>query len=100
MTRNNAAELCPAVGVNCVLPGWMPTTNEIQLQRSMGAPEDWVASADAAAPMGRIMRARDCALVVLYLLSPASCMLTGMELGIHPELIPGMLPGAHQSQAA
>eukprot|EP01065_Artemidia_motanka_P010835 TRINITY_DN15809_c0_g1_i1.p1 TRINITY_DN15809_c0_g1~~TRINITY_DN15809_c0_g1_i1.p1 ORF type:complete len:315 (+),score=124.45 TRINITY_DN15809_c0_g1_i1:56-946(+) len=94
MTKNNGAELRSAgVRVNAVLPGWMPTPAEHQLQDSLGAGRDWAVRADAGAPMGRLCRARDTALAVLYLLSPAAEMLTGVALPVHPEMIEGMLPG-------
>eukprot|EP00756_Hemistasia_phaeocysticola_P046026 Hpha_TRINITY_DN19783_c0_g1::TRINITY_DN19783_c0_g1_i1::g.21754::m.21754 len=92
MTRNNAQELRPNVRVNAVLPGWMPTPAEHKLQLGQGAGEDWLVHADASNPMGRLARPRDVALAVVYLLSPAAAVITGVSLPVFPEMIEGILP--------
>ena len=92
-TKNNAQELASLqIRCNSVLPGWMPTEAEHVLQTDLGAPRNWVAQADAGAPMGRLLRPRECADAVLYLLSDAARMTTGTAMEIHPEMVVGCLP--------
>eukprot|EP01062_Namystynia_karyoxenos_P003525 TRINITY_DN11269_c0_g1_i1.p2 TRINITY_DN11269_c0_g1~~TRINITY_DN11269_c0_g1_i1.p2 ORF type:complete len:305 (+),score=104.09 TRINITY_DN11269_c0_g1_i1:86-1000(+) len=93
MSKNTAHELRgDRIRVNAVLPGWMPTAGECELQQALGAGSEWVRNADAGAPLGRLCRAEDCAYAVLYLLSRASEMVTGTALQVHPEMVLGMLP--------
>jgi NAD(P)-dependent dehydrogenase (short-subunit alcohol dehydrogenase family) len=50
---------------------------EHAVQTATGAPENWLAAADAGAPLGRLLRPDDIAPMVTYLLSDAAVMVTG-----------------------
>ena len=62
-------------GINC---GWMDTPGEDETQRKYhGAPEDWLAAAEAAQPMGMLVKPGHVAGLVSYLLSADSGVMTG-----------------------
>lgn len=93
LTKNNAAELAPhKIRVNAINMGWTLTDNEDKIQQTEhpdGA--NWLQSADAGVPLGRILRPQDVATTVLFLLSDASAMMTGSILELHPEWSDGMI---------
>ena len=66
----------------------MATPAEDAIQKWEGQPADWLAKADAASPVGRILRPWDVAKTVLHLLSDDSEMRTGDVLNLS-EMIPG-----------
>jgi len=91
LTANNAAELTPhGIRVNAVNMGWTYTENENALMEAKGG-SDWLQGADAALPLKRLMRPVDVACTVCFLLSPASMMMTGNVLDLHPDTALGML---------
>jgi NAD(P)-dependent dehydrogenase (short-subunit alcohol dehydrogenase family) len=47
------------------------------VQTDAGRPADWLADADAGAPLGRLLRPTDIAPMATYLLSDAARMVTG-----------------------
>jgi NAD(P)-dependent dehydrogenase (short-subunit alcohol dehydrogenase family) len=62
-------------GINC---GWMDTPGEDATQRRWhGAGDDWLARAEAQAPMGMLVKPVHVAGLVSYLLSDASGVMTG-----------------------
>ena len=78
LTRNAAnSQRNHRIRVNALNVGWMATPAEHAVQRLEGQPEDWLAKADAGAPFGRILRPRDVATMVIYLLSDEAKMMTG-----------------------
>lgn len=78
LTRNAAnSQREHRIRVNALNIGWMATPAEHAVQRLEGQPEDWLAKADASAPFGRILRPRDVATMVVYLLSDEARMMTG-----------------------
>ena len=78
LTRNAAnSQRRHRIRVNALNIGWMATPAEHAVQRLEGQPEDWLAKADASAPFGRILRPRDVATMVVYLLSDEAKMMTG-----------------------
>lgn len=78
LTRNAAnSQRNHRIRVNALNIGWMATPAEHAVQRLEGQPEDWLAKADASAPFGRILRPRDVATMVIYLLSDEAKMMTG-----------------------
>lgn len=78
LTRNAAnSQRRHRIRVNALNIGWMATPAEHAVQRLEGQPEDWLAQADASAPFGRILRPRDVATMVVYLLSDEAKMMTG-----------------------
>jgi len=91
LTQNNAAELAPhGIRVNSIDMGWTYTENENKLMVAKGGP-DWIKEADAQMPLGRIMRPTDVACTVCFLLGPASQMMTGNVLSLHPDTALGLL---------
>lgn len=89
MTKTNAFELRPhGIRVNAINMGWCLTDKEMQGQNSWKG-EDWLAKAEAAHPMGRLMRPIDVAGTVGHLLSDAATMLTGAIIDFAPEQITG-----------
>jgi NAD(P)-dependent dehydrogenase (short-subunit alcohol dehydrogenase family) len=79
LTRNAGYQLQPdRIRVNGLNIGWTATEGEHVVQRGEGEPEEWLAAADAAAPLGRLLRPdADVAPMVTYLLSAAAKMVTG-----------------------
>ena len=47
-----------------------------------GRPEDWLATAEAQQPFGRLIRPTDCARLAAYLLSDAAEMMTGAVIDL------------------
>ena len=78
LTKNVAHSLLlNRIRVNGVNMGWTYTPQEHQNQKYMGQPENWLEKADAAQPFGRLLRPRDIAYLIAYLLSDRSEMMTG-----------------------
>jgi NAD(P)-dependent dehydrogenase (short-subunit alcohol dehydrogenase family) len=75
------------IRVNGVMLGWTATENEHVVQLAEGQPEDWLARADASSPMGRILRPDDVSQLALYLLAPASRMMTGALIDLNYEVV-------------
>lgn len=79
VTRNAAQALrgnrIRVNGVNC---GWMDTPGEDRIQRQYhGAGDDWLAKAEAAQPMGSLVKPESVARQVSLMLSPVSGVMTG-----------------------
>lgn len=91
-TKNNAAELAPhGIRVNGVNMGWCYTDNEDALQTKQNDGDaSWIDKADAGVPLKRIIRPRDVASTVLFLLSEQSNMMSGGIIDLHPEYAAGM----------
>jgi NAD(P)-dependent dehydrogenase (short-subunit alcohol dehydrogenase family) len=63
---------------NGILTGWMDTPGESATQQQFhGAGEDWLAEAEAAQPMGQLVKPDQVAGLATYLLSPESGVMTG-----------------------
>jgi NAD(P)-dependent dehydrogenase (short-subunit alcohol dehydrogenase family) len=63
---------------NAVMPGWMDTPGEDEVQKKWhGASDDWLAKAEASVPMGQLVKPDQLADLVCYLLSPHSGVITG-----------------------
>ncbi len=78
LTRNVAhAVRFDRIRVNGVNIGWTATPNEHAIQLAEGQPEDWLARAEAAQPMGRLISCEDVANICLFLLGTASGVMTG-----------------------
>ncbi len=78
LTKNVAhAVRFDRIRVNGVNIGWTATPNEHRIQLAEGQPEDWLARAEAEQPMGRLIAPQDVANLTLFLLGPASGVMTG-----------------------
>jgi NAD(P)-dependent dehydrogenase (short-subunit alcohol dehydrogenase family) len=79
LTRNAGRQLQPdRIRVNGLNIGWTATDGEHVVQTGEGEPDDWLAAADAGAPLGRLLRPdEDIAPMVTYLLCDAAKMVTG-----------------------
>jgi len=79
MTKNVAsAYRAKRIRCNAILPGWMDTPNEDVVQRKYhGASGDWLQKAEAAAPMGKLVKPDELAILATYMLSPHSGVMTG-----------------------
>ncbi|TJW81844.1 MAG: SDR family oxidoreductase [Mesorhizobium sp.] len=63
---------------NAVLPGWMDTEGEAIVQKKWhDAPDDWLAKAEAAQPMGQLVKPAQLARLITYMLSPQAGVMTG-----------------------
>lgn len=78
LTKNAANSQRPhQIRINALNIGWMATPAEHAVQTLEGKPANWLEAADLGSPFGRILRPRDVAGMVAYLLSDESCMMTG-----------------------
>jgi NAD(P)-dependent dehydrogenase (short-subunit alcohol dehydrogenase family) len=79
VTRNAANALRHhRIRVNGINAGWMDTPGEDAIQRKWhGAGDDWLARAEAAQPMGSLVKPASVAGLVSYMLSDASGVMTG-----------------------
>jgi NAD(P)-dependent dehydrogenase (short-subunit alcohol dehydrogenase family) len=78
LTRNLGHALrTERIRVNGLNIGWTATPNEHKVQLAEGQPADWLQQAEAAQPFGRLIRPADVAEAALFLLGPASGIMTG-----------------------
>jgi NAD(P)-dependent dehydrogenase (short-subunit alcohol dehydrogenase family) len=79
MTKNVAAAYkSKRIRCNAVLPGWMDTPAEHEIQKKHhGASDDWLQKAEASAPMGQLVKPDQLAILASYMLSPHSGVMTG-----------------------
>ena len=78
LTRNAAhSQRTHRIRVNALNIGWMSTPAEHDVQMREGRPANWLETADAMAPFGRILRPKDVASMTVYLLSDQAEMMTG-----------------------
>ena len=78
LTKNAAHALRgDRIRVNGVNIGWADTPGEHKVQLAGGAPDDWLAKAEAAQPFGRLIKPEDVANLCLFLLGADSGVMTG-----------------------
>ncbi|KQZ31637.1 short-chain dehydrogenase [Mesorhizobium sp. Root552] len=79
LTKNVAsAYRANRIRCNAVLPGWMDTEGEAMVQAKFhNAPADWLEKAEAAQPMGQLVKPAQLARLITYMLSPQSGVMTG-----------------------
>jgi NAD(P)-dependent dehydrogenase (short-subunit alcohol dehydrogenase family) len=79
LTKNVAnAFAAKRIRCNGILTGWMDTPGEsVTQQKFHGVGADWLAKAEAAQPMGQLVKPDQLAGLVAYLLSPESGIMTG-----------------------
>lgn len=76
----NVANACRGNRIRCnaVLPGWMDTEGEAIVQKKWhDAPDDWLEKAEAAQPMGQLVKPDQLARLISYMISPQSGVMTG-----------------------
>ena len=77
---------------NGVMAGWMDTPGETAIQKKFhGAGDDWLARAEAARPMGQLIKPDELAGLITYMLSPESGVMTG-ALVDYDQWVPGSQP--------
>ncbi|RWP34821.1 SDR family oxidoreductase [Mesorhizobium sp.] len=79
LTKNVAnAYRSNRIRCNAVLPGWMDTEGEAIVQKKWhDAPDDWLEKAEAAQPMGQLVKPAQLARLISYMISPQSGVMTG-----------------------
>ena len=79
LTKNVAnAFVRKRIRCNGILTGWMDTPGESAAQRKFhGVGDDWLAKAEAAQPMGQLVKPDQVAGLAGYMLSPEAGVLTG-----------------------
>jgi NAD(P)-dependent dehydrogenase (short-subunit alcohol dehydrogenase family) len=74
------------------MAGWMDTPGEHAIQKKAhGAPDDWLAKAEAGRPMGQLAKPDELAGLISYLLSPESGVMTGALID-YDQWVPGAQP--------
>ncbi len=92
LTRNVAyAVMRDRIRVNCLQPGWSDTPGEHLLRKKEGAGDDWLASAEAKAPFGRLLKVDEIAEAIAFLASDASGLMTGAVVD-YDQTVPGAGP--------
>jgi NAD(P)-dependent dehydrogenase (short-subunit alcohol dehydrogenase family) len=79
LTKNVAnAYRSKRIRCNGILTGWMDTPGEsLTQQKFHGAAQDWLAKAEAAQPMGQLVKPAQVASLAAYMISPESGVMTG-----------------------
>ncbi|UVC15983.1 SDR family oxidoreductase [Mesorhizobium onobrychidis] len=79
LTKNVAnAYRSNRIRCNAVLPGWMDTEGEAIVQKKWhDAPDNWLEKAEAAQPMGQLVKPDQLARLISYMISPQSGVMTG-----------------------
>lgn len=93
LTKNVAnAYRSNRIRCNAVLPGWMDTEGEAIVQKKWhDAPDDWLEKAEAAQPMGQLVKPDQLARLISYMLSQQSGVMTG-SLVDYDQTIAGSSP--------
>ncbi|TIL40778.1 MAG: SDR family oxidoreductase [Mesorhizobium sp.] len=93
LTKNVAnAYRSNRIRCNAVLPGWMDTEGEAIVQKKWhDAPDDWLEKAEAAQPMGQLVKPAQLAGLISYMISPQSGVMTG-SLVDYDQTIAGSSP--------
>lgn len=73
---------------NAVSPGWMSTPGEHAIQKQVhNAPDDWLEKAEASKPFGKLAKPDELAVLVAYLVSPQSGVMTGSVIDYDQNVI-------------
>lgn len=89
LTKNAAnAHIADGIRVNGINLGWVLTEAEHNMQAHvLGGGADWAEKAAATRPLGRLLNAEETANLALYLLSPASAPMTGVNLDFEQTVV-------------
>ncbi len=88
LTRALALDLAPrGITVNAICPGWVDTDMSRDIIAAMAkergvSVQDMQAAVEAGIPIGRMVEAREVALLTAYLCSPAVAAITGQAISI------------------
>jgi NAD(P)-dependent dehydrogenase (short-subunit alcohol dehydrogenase family) len=79
LTRNTAnAVLRNRIRVNAILPGWVDTPGEHEIQkRAHNAPANWLKKVEKQKPFGRLIKVDEMARTIAFLASAESGLMTG-----------------------
>jgi len=78
MTKNLAVALAhDRIRVNYLIPGWVLSRTEIEIQAKEGRDENWLKNKGEGLPMGRFQTPEDAANIVAFLASDEAAMVTG-----------------------
>ncbi|WP_306145802.1 oxidoreductase [Roseibium sp. MMSF_3412] len=89
LTKNAAnAHIADGIRVNGINLGWVLTEAEHNMQANvLGGGEDWAERVAPTRPLGRLLNAEETANLALYLLSPASAPMTGVNLDFEQSVV-------------
>jgi len=89
LTKNVAFSLMPdRIRVNGLNIGWMDSPGEARIQKEYhDAPADWLASAEAKQPFGRLIKPGEVARAVTYLASDESGLMTGSVIDFDQQVV-------------
>lgn len=89
LTKNAAnAHLADHIRVNGINLGWVDTQTERELhEMTLGKGEGWLAGEASKQPLGRLVSEEDAARLATYLLSDASCPMTGVSLDLEQHVV-------------
>jgi NAD(P)-dependent dehydrogenase (short-subunit alcohol dehydrogenase family) len=77
LTKNAAhAHMADRIRVNGINLGWVATETEDRIQTALLGP-DWEAQVAASQPLGRLVKAEECARLAVFLVSDASAPMSG-----------------------
>lgn len=81
MTKNLAVALAhDRIRVNYLIPGWVLSQTEIEVQAKQGRDDNWLKQKAECLPMGRFQTPEDAANIVAFLASDEASMVTGCVL--------------------
>lgn len=94
LTKNTAnAFNMDRIRSNVVLPGWVDTPGEHEtLKKFHDAPDNWLETAEASRPFGKLLKADDVARMIVFLASPESAPMTGAVIDYEQTVFGGHLP--------
>jgi NAD(P)-dependent dehydrogenase (short-subunit alcohol dehydrogenase family) len=75
------------IRVNGINIGWTDTPNEHAMQKAAGKPDNWLETAEAEQPFGRLLKPLDVAKLTAYLLSSDAEMMTGSLIDFDQNVI-------------
>jgi NAD(P)-dependent dehydrogenase (short-subunit alcohol dehydrogenase family) len=83
MTKNLAVALAhDRIRVNYLIPGWVLSPTEIEIQSRQGRDENWLKHKGEYLPMGRFQTPEDAANIIAFLASDEAAMITGCVLNV------------------
>jgi len=94
LSKNTANALnMDRIRSNVVLPGWVDTPGEHEtLKKFHDAPDNWLETAEASRPFGKLLKADDVARIIAFLASPESAPMTGSVIDYEQTVFGGHLP--------